>query len=157
MTLFFSSTSTSIFLFLLLKMEQSVCLADYCSIFRCDVLKRSKQFVRSIDDPNLKLHGTKKVLNDQQLTILRARCAVGEQQTYSYISYINCFLSLSSINVFHRIFIIIYAYKCSVSQRYTYYREPTNYDRANVSLTCRHTQIHTCHVYLHSFQMRSYQ
>ncbi|CAF5218376.1 unnamed protein product, partial [Rotaria magnacalcarata] len=59
--------------------EQSACLADYCSIFRCDVLKRSKTpfqsfdpFTRNSGDTKRK---SKKVLNEQQLTILRSRCA----------------------------------------------------------------------------------
>ncbi|CAF1054040.1 unnamed protein product [Rotaria sordida] len=59
--------------------EQSVCLADYCSIFRCDVLKRHKKsfrafhfFIRTSDVTKRK---SKKILNEQQLTILRSRCA----------------------------------------------------------------------------------
>ncbi|CAF3424648.1 unnamed protein product [Rotaria socialis] len=63
----------------LIQHEQSACLADYCSIFRCDALKRSKTlfqsfdpFARNSEDTRRK---SKKVPNEQQLTILRSRCA----------------------------------------------------------------------------------
>ncbi|UJR22114.1 hypothetical protein I4U23_025178 [Adineta vaga] len=59
--------------------EQPVCLADHCLIFRCDVLKRSKISIRSINPlargPDVNIVKYKKIHNEQQLTILRSRCA----------------------------------------------------------------------------------
>ncbi|CAF1662568.1 unnamed protein product, partial [Adineta ricciae] len=59
--------------------EQSVCLADHCLIFRCDVLKQAKISIRSINPlargPDIRFIKSNKISNEQQLTILRSRCA----------------------------------------------------------------------------------
>ncbi|CAF2808266.1 unnamed protein product [Rotaria sp. Silwood2] len=59
--------------------EQSVCLSDYCSIFRCDVLKGPKKSFQSINiftrNSDVTKRKSKKIINEQQLTILRSRCA----------------------------------------------------------------------------------
>ncbi|CAF1488649.1 unnamed protein product [Adineta steineri] len=63
----------------LIQNEQSVCLADYCLIFRCDVLKQTKKSIRSVNPlargPDIVIRKSKQFINEQQLTILRSRCA----------------------------------------------------------------------------------
>jgi len=49
--------------------ENAICLADYCSIFRCDVFKRSKKAVHSLSFKYPRKH-----FNEEQLIILRNRC-----------------------------------------------------------------------------------
>ena len=79
----------SLFRYLLFfKNDQSVCLADYCSIFRCDVLRRSKR------SSHLHRQRMKQILNEQQLTLLRTRCAVRELndlEEESFFPVIACF------------------------------------------------------------------
>ncbi|CAF3317899.1 unnamed protein product [Rotaria socialis] len=62
----------------LLQNAQSTCLSDYCSIFRCDVLKRRKKSLRSLNPLVRGSLGTKrktrKIINQQQLSILRNHC-----------------------------------------------------------------------------------
>ena len=60
-------------IFLFYQDDRAVCLADYCPIFRCEVLRNSKFFYRS---DRYKKSTPKKVLNEHQLTILRSRCSV---------------------------------------------------------------------------------
>ncbi|CAF1326098.1 unnamed protein product [Adineta steineri] len=59
--------------------EQSTCLSDYCSIFRCEVLKRPKRSLRSLN-PLRRTSGKtsrkpKRVINEQQLNVLRTHCS----------------------------------------------------------------------------------
>ncbi|CAF3207018.1 unnamed protein product [Rotaria sp. Silwood2] len=64
----------------LLKSEQSICLSDYCSIFRCDVLKRRKKSLKSLNPLTRESRGTKrkarKIINQQQLMALRTHCTL---------------------------------------------------------------------------------
>ncbi|UJR27088.1 hypothetical protein I4U23_008389 [Adineta vaga] len=63
----------------LLQNEQSVCLSDYCSIFRCDVLKRPKRSLKSLNPlargSRITKKKSKRVINEQQLTVLRTHCS----------------------------------------------------------------------------------
>ena len=54
--------------------ENAICLADYCSIFRCDVFKRSKKAVHSLSFKYPRKH-----FNEEQLIILRNRCTVRQR------------------------------------------------------------------------------
>ncbi|CAF0753639.1 unnamed protein product [Adineta ricciae] len=63
----------------LLPGEQSICLSNYCSIFRCDALKRPKRSLKSLNPFARNIHVTKKrpkrVINEQQLIVLRSQCS----------------------------------------------------------------------------------
>jgi hypothetical protein len=56
--------------------EQAVCLSEYCSIFRCEVLKQSKKSLNPLArGGDLTIKNLKKNVNEQQFIILRSRCA----------------------------------------------------------------------------------
>lgn len=71
-----------------------VCLSDYCSIFRCDVLKRPKRSLKSLNPlarGSSMTKRKKRVINEQQLGVLRTHCSVKKNFKNIRDSYFNSF------------------------------------------------------------------
>ena len=73
-----------------------MCLADYCAIFRCEVLKKKKRSLRSFNPLARGSKETKgkvkRIISDQQLTVLRSQCSVSGRawdRLYSIVLDIN--------------------------------------------------------------------